>query len=657
MSADPHVYVNSTVTVNAGPEYLTATSANPLAVFQYYIPNASADLHVNLAAVPVTSYSKHAGLARQDLGASPFNVMAVDTEGNMSYSTFSGAVPVLAVADSYTVSAGTTRHCRARRARQRHQSERQHAHRAGGRQRPAWHPGPLHQRRLQLHSHHGLCGHRHLYLHGQRWRFERPTGVSDPDRHRGADDPPTTPLPSSGETAAAVNTALDWADVSGATSYDVYLWVTAQTKPATATANVTASSYVPPAILVGVTNYSWQVVANNQSGSVSGPAWTFTTAAQATDPANLISVDFVYGESGSVACSGDTVLTGTLKNNAAGQIFTGQTGAWNALQVGATGNANTSSASLGSLKNGVGTATTVSFKMGTATSAGASGGGWRTNYFGAYVTGSLRQEQAYLYYPTLTSNHYNWELTGLTPNAHYRMTQFCSGGSSYTNIANSVAGVLDAEGDWNWTDIPASATGVITGNLLTTGNDDVQGLYGLQLYKQAASAALAANAGTDQTGTPATIGGSPAATGGTAPYTYSWSPSTGLASATAANPTASPASTTSYTLTVTDFLGATATDSVIVTVNGAPAPTTTTLTSSPAATGPYGTAVTFTATVSPAASGTVTFYDGATVLGTGTLASGQATFTTSAGALAMGGHSITASYGGDAALNPASPPR
>src|SRR6202022_958176 len=63
-----------------------------------------------------------------------------------------------------------------------------------------------------------------------------------------------------------------------------------------------------------------------------------------------------------------------------------------------------------------------------------------------------------------------------------------------------------------------------------------------------------------------------------------------------------------------------------------------------------GQAVTFTATVKPATSGTptgtVTFNDGGTVLGTGKLSLGKATFTTSA--LSVGSHSITASYGGDA---------
>jgi hypothetical protein len=61
--------------------------------------------------------------------------------------------------------------------------------------------------------------------------------------------------------------------------------------------------------------------------------------------------------------------------------------------------------------------------------------------------------------------------------------------------------------------------------------------------------------------------------------------------------------------------------------------------------------VTFTALVTPSSAGitptgTVTFMDGATTLGTGTLnASRQASFTTSS--LSVGSHSITAVYGGD----------
>jgi Bacterial Ig-like domain (group 3)/FG-GAP-like repeat len=55
--------------------------------------------------------------------------------------------------------------------------------------------------------------------------------------------------------------------------------------------------------------------------------------------------------------------------------------------------------------------------------------------------------------------------------------------------------------------------------------------------------------------------------------------------------------------------------------------------------------VTFTATTPASATGTITFLDGATILGTGSLNNGQATLTTSA--LIVGSHVITVSYGGD----------
>jgi Big-like domain-containing protein/Kelch motif protein len=61
---------------------------------------------------------------------------------------------------------------------------------------------------------------------------------------------------------------------------------------------------------------------------------------------------------------------------------------------------------------------------------------------------------------------------------------------------------------------------------------------------------------------------------------------------------------------------------------------------------PYGAPVTFTATVSPAAAtGTLTFNDGSTALGTVTISSGPVIYTTSS--LVLGSHSITAVYSGN----------
>ena len=59
----------------------------------------------------------------------------------------------------------------------------------------------------------------------------------------------------------------------------------------------------------------------------------------------------------------------------------------------------------------------------------------------------------------------------------------------------------------------------------------------------------------------------------------------------------------------------------------------------------FGAIVTFTATVTTGATGTVTFHEGGTTLGTGPISNGTVTFTTSS--LAGGTHSITAQYGGD----------
>jgi hypothetical protein len=95
---------------------------------------------------------------------------------------------------------------------------------------------------------------------------------------------------------------------------------------------------------------------------------------------------------------------------------------------------------------------------------------------------------------------------------------------------------------------------------------------------------------------------------------------------------------------------ATSTSSVLTeVVNAAPPATTTTTITSSVNPSTFGQSVTFTATVSTATgtpTGTVSFYDGATLLGNGTLSGNTATFATSA--LAVGSHNITAVYGGNA---------
>ncbi len=88
------------------------------------------------------------------------------------------------------------------------------------------------------------------------------------------------------------------------------------------------------------------------------------------------------------------------------------------------------------------------------------------------------------------------------------------------------------------------------------------------------STSIVANAGLDRvictTGQTVTLGGSPAASGGSGSYTYAWTPAAGIQSGqSSANPVVSPSSNTTYTLVVTDGLGCTASDDVLVSIQTA----------------------------------------------------------------------------------------
>ncbi|MFJ5275105.1 beta strand repeat-containing protein, partial [Streptomyces sp. NPDC088358] len=105
-----------------------------------------------------------------------------------------------------------------------------------------------------------------------------------------------------------------------------------------------------------------------------------------------------------------------------------------------------------------------------------------------------------------------------------------------------------------------------------------------------------------------------------------------------------------------DFNGST---SPVDTQTVSAADTTTTLTSAPDPS-VFGEGKVLTATVTVVApgvgspTGTVSFFDGATLIGTGTLAAGVATFTTST--LSVGSHSLTAVYGGSGDFNGSTSP-
>jgi hypothetical protein len=149
------------------------------------------------------------------------------------------------------------------------------------------------------------------------------------------------------------------------------------------------------------------------------------------------------------------------------------------------------------------------------------------------------------------------------------------------------------------------------------------------------------------------------ASGGVSPYTYaetgtlpqglSFSSTTGILSGT---PGA--AGNFSLSVTATDSTTGTAqsvTQNYTLTVNSATGTAVTLSVGTSLTPSVYGNTVTFTATITSGATGTVAFLDSGVQIGSGTISGVSATFSTST--LAVGSHSISASYAGSATYNAA----
>src|SRR5215472_1929299 len=167
----------------------------------------------------------------------------------------------------------------------------------------------------------------------------------------------------------------------------------------------------------------------------------------------------------------------------------------------------------------------------------------------------------------------------------------------------------------------------------------------------ATSTALTSSSTSTTTGTSVTLTAtvSPSAATGTVTF-LDGTTSLGTGTLSSGKATLATSFSTAGTHSVTAVYGGSTTFStstssaVSITVTSSLTATTTALTSSSTST-TTGTSVTLTATVSPsAATGTVTFLDGSTSLGTGTLSSGKAKLATSFST--AGTHSVTAVYGG-----------
>jgi hypothetical protein len=138
-----------------------------------------------------------------------------------------------------------------------------------------------------------------------------------------------------------------------------------------------------------------------------------------------------------------------------------------------------------------------------------------------------------------------------------------------------VVNIYNGIGSYTYTYSPSlSPSPSVTTTYTVTVCDNGTGLCACDVFIVNLST-LAANAGVDKSFCSSmystTLGGTPTASGGVPGYTYSWSPSTYLNSTTIANPTYSvivgQCDVITYTVTVTDANGCTATDAVKVTCN------------------------------------------------------------------------------------------
>ena len=97
----------------------------------------------------------------------------------------------------------------------------------------------------------------------------------------------TSLSPADGSSAQSLDTALIWQASSAATSYIVNFGASS---PPPELVHVTNTSY-DPGPLAGDTSYSWRIDAKNECGTVAGPEWSFTTAADTIAPTVTLDLD------------------------------------------------------------------------------------------------------------------------------------------------------------------------------------------------------------------------------------------------------------------------------------------------------------------------------------------------------------------------------
>ncbi len=93
---------------------------------------------------------------------------------------------------------------------------------------------------------------------------------------------PNTPSPADGAIDVAIDTDMTWVTGGNTDTYAVAFGFTIS--PPTVSTGQAGTTYTFPSLLINGRTYYWRITANNDSGSTSGPLWSFTTIAAPPTP-------------------------------------------------------------------------------------------------------------------------------------------------------------------------------------------------------------------------------------------------------------------------------------------------------------------------------------------------------------------------------------
>lgn len=98
---------------------------------------------------------------------------------------------------------------------------------------------------------------------------------------------PSNPIPE--DLAADVPSIVkfEWSSVINASSYNIRVWSSSDSRPVEPTASVSSPQFIPGNALELSTNYSWDVEAVNALGATSGGPWSFTTGSASAQVARI----------------------------------------------------------------------------------------------------------------------------------------------------------------------------------------------------------------------------------------------------------------------------------------------------------------------------------------------------------------------------------